>query len=62
MKYSELERKIRKETNCKVFREGGKHTIWINPDTGKQFPISRDKTKDVPPGTLKSIMRDAGLK
>lgn len=60
MKYSELVKLIKKN-GCTVYREGKSHTIYINPHTGKKFPVSHHKTQDVPPGTLKSIMRDAGL-
>jgi mRNA interferase HicA len=60
MRYSELEKLLIKK-GCLVYREGSGHTIWINKETGKKFPISRHKTQEVPKGTLKSIMRDAGL-
>lgn len=60
MKYSELE-KLLKKTGCSIYKEGGNHTKWISPITGKIFPVSRHKTEDVPAGTLKSIKRDAGL-
>lgn len=59
MKYSELEKLIKK--TCKIHREGNRHTIWINIETGKTFPVGRHKTQDVPKGTLKSILKDAGL-
>ncbi|MCD8022476.1 MAG: type II toxin-antitoxin system HicA family toxin [Lachnospiraceae bacterium] len=35
--------------------------MWYSPLTDKIFPVSRHKTEDVPVGTLKSILRDAGL-
>lgn len=59
MKYSELEKIIKK--TCKVHREGCRHTLWINTETGKIFPVGRHKSQDVPKGTLKSILKDAGL-
>ena len=61
VKYSELEKELRK-IKCTVYRQGANHTIWYSPVTGKMFPVARHKTEDVPAGTLKSIMRDAGLK
>lgn len=60
MRYSELIQLIKKN-GCIVYREGKNHTIYINPSTGKKFPVSHHKTQDVPAGTLKSIMKDAGL-
>ena len=61
MKYSELI-KLLKKAGCTVYREGRNHTQWINPKTGKIFSVGRHHGEEVPIGTLKSIMRDAGLK
>ncbi len=60
MRYSELEKKLKK-AGCKVLREGANHCIWYSSITDKAFPVSRHKTEEVPAGTLKSIMQDAGL-
>jgi len=60
IKYSELE-KMLKKAGCTVYKEGANHTLWYSPLTGKIFPVGRHKTEDVKTGTLKSIMRDAGL-
>ena len=61
VKYSELEKELRR-IKCTVYWQGANHTIWYSPVTGKLFPVARHRTEDVPAGTLKSIMRDAGLK
>ncbi len=45
MRYSELEKEIRR-IKCTVVREGANHTIWYSPITGKTFPISRHKTEE----------------
>ncbi|MCD8334407.1 MAG: type II toxin-antitoxin system HicA family toxin [Clostridiales bacterium] len=60
MRYSELEKQLKK-AGCTVLREGANHCIWYSPITGKRFPVSRHKTEEIPKGTLKSILRDAGL-
>lgn len=60
MKYSELEKLLRK-AGCTIVREGKNHTIWYSPITGKQFPVGRHKSQDVKSGTLKSIKDAAGL-
>lgn len=60
MKYSELERKL-KAAGCWVKREGSSHQIWFSPITNKQFTVGRHKNEEVKNGTLKSIMRAAGL-
>lgn len=59
-KYSELYKILRKH-KCFPKREGGRHTLWYSPITGKEFPVSRHKTEEVPEGTLKSILKDAGI-
>lgn len=61
MKYSELI-KLLKSSGCTIYREGGNHTQWYSPVTGKIFPVGRHKSEDVPQGTLNSILRAAGLK
>ncbi|MCD7886851.1 MAG: type II toxin-antitoxin system HicA family toxin [Clostridiales bacterium] len=60
MLYSELEKQLKK-AGCTVLREDANHCIWYSPITGKRFPVSRHKTEEIPKGTLKSILRDAGL-
>ncbi|MCD7745950.1 MAG: type II toxin-antitoxin system HicA family toxin [Lachnospiraceae bacterium] len=60
MRYSELEKKLKK-AGCKILREGANHRIWYSPMTEKSFPVSRHRTEEVPAGTLKSIIQDAGL-
>lgn len=60
MRYSELEKLLRK-AGCEVAREGRNHCIWYSPKTEKTFTVGRHKTEEVPIGTLKSIMRSAGL-
>jgi len=60
MKYSELERKLKKAGFYYV-RDGKKHPIWYSPITGKEFQTSHHKNEEVKPGTLLSILRDSGL-
>jgi predicted RNA binding protein YcfA (HicA-like mRNA interferase family) len=61
MKYSELI-KLLKKNNCKFFKSGTRHDIWISNNTGKTFTVPRHKGQEVPDGTLNNIMKDAGLK
>ncbi len=39
---------------------GGSHQIWWSPVTNKTFPVPHLKN-DLPVGTLKSIMKMAGI-
>jgi len=61
MKYSELEKLIRQSTNCRFFRNGSRHPIWINPDTGEHFQMSYHKSQEIKAGTLKSIVKKSGV-
>lgn len=60
MKYSEL-KKLLKQNGCRVDREGAGHEIWYSPITNKTFPVGRHDTKEVANGTLKMILKQAGL-
>lgn len=37
------------------------HPLWLNPNTGEKFTTSNHGTREVATGTLKSILRSAGL-
>ena len=54
MKYSELERKLKK-FGCYLVDDGGGHPIWYSPITGKEFQTSHHKSQEVKKGTLNSI-------
>ena len=60
LKYSELERKLRK-AGCELIKGDGRHPIWYSPKTGKYFQTSHHKSEEVKAGTLQSIKRDAGI-
>ena len=60
MKYSELERMLKK-AGCTVFREGSNHTMWYSPITKTKFPVGRHSKEEVPIGTLRNILKSAGL-
>jgi predicted RNA binding protein YcfA (HicA-like mRNA interferase family) len=62
MKYSELEKAIKKTTNCKFLRNGSNHPLWINSDTGEIFAMSYHGSQEVKQGTLKSIIKISGVK
>jgi len=62
MKYSELEKAIKRTTNCCFFRNGKRHPIWLNPETGELFEMSYHRSQEVKQGTLKSIIKKSGAK
>lgn len=61
MKYKELHR-ILKEAGC---YDTGKtmagHPLWYSPITGKRFKTSHHGSHEVAVGTLRAILRDAGV-
>lgn len=59
MKLSEL-LKLFSKNNIKFLQHGKKHDFYYSPITGKKFPVPRH-VKEIAIGTLKSIMKDAGL-
>ncbi len=61
MKYSEVERKLKK-AGCQYVKDGKRHPIWFSPITGKEFQLSKHRSEEVKGGTLKSISRDSGVK
>ncbi len=62
MKYSELEKILKKE-GCYFFKNANNgHPVWISPKTGKKFRMSNHRKEEVNVKTLHSILKDAGLK
>lgn len=59
MKTQEL-LKLLKKNKCYVLRNGSKHDIWYSESTGRQFAVPRHKA-EIPLGTLKNILKDAGI-
>ncbi len=59
MRTNELLKKLKKN-GCYLIRHGSNHDIWYSSKTNKQFAIPRHKD-EVKVGTLKNIMRDAGI-
>lgn len=61
MKYSELERKLKKY-GCYFVRDGSRHPIWYSPITGNEFELSFHGSQEVKFGTMKSISKQSGVK
>ncbi len=61
MKYSELERKLKK-AGCYYTGESlFGHPKWYSPNTKKYFAMSHHHSDEVKTKTLKKILEDAGL-
>jgi predicted RNA binding protein YcfA (HicA-like mRNA interferase family) len=61
MNYRKLTRRLR-QLGCEFVRQApGSHEVWWNP-TNEQFTvIPRHGGRDLPPGTLRAILRQLGI-
>ena len=62
MKYSELERKLRRIKCYYTGKHSHGHPLWYSPRTGQFFQMSNHVTEEVASGTLKKIKKASGLK
>jgi len=62
MKYAELEKKVKKAGCFDTGETMAGHPLWYSPSTDKYFKMSHHKNHEVAIGTLKSILKDAGVK
>jgi len=60
MKYSEVERKLKK-AGCYEDGQMSGHPMWYSPLTDKYFKMSHHKSQEVARGTLKSISNASGV-
>ena len=62
MKYSELERLLKKTTQSRWHHNGTRHPVWQNPETGAFFLMSFHGSEEVAKGTLNDILTKSGAK
>ena len=62
MKYNELHRILSRAGCYETGKQRAGHPEWFSPMTGKKFTTSNHGSAEVKPGTIKSIIRDAGVK
>ena len=61
MNYRQLTRRLRK-LGCEFVRQApGSHEIWWNPRNGRFTVIPRHGGRDIPTGTLRTILRQLGI-
>lgn len=60
MKFSEFYRLL--ESNGWVKKEGARHAKYVHPDFDYFIPVGRHPSHEVPSGTLRTMMKQAGLK
>ena len=62
MKYTELEKKLRKAGCFSTGEQAHGHPIWHSPITNTDFLLSNHRNEEVASGTLNKILKEAGLK
>ena len=53
--------RLLKKNGCCLVRNGANHDIYQSPITGKLFSVGRHAKEEVRTGTLKGILKDAGI-
>jgi len=61
IKYKELHKILRNAGMIELGEQRAGHPLWLNPQTGEKFTTSNHGSHEVARGTLKSILRSAGL-
>jgi predicted RNA binding protein YcfA (HicA-like mRNA interferase family) len=61
MKYSEIERKLKRE-GCYSIDESGRHPEWYSPITEVSFLLSHHKSEEAKSGTVHKISKASGVK
>lgn len=60
--YKQLSKKLRK-MGFHLYRQGkGSHVLWVNDETGAFVALPNHGGKDIRRGTLRSIVKQIGLK
>lgn len=62
MKYKELERKLKSYGCYPLDRQMSGHPLWFSPITQREFRLSNHGSEEVATGTLKTILKMAGVK
>ncbi len=61
MNYRQLTRRLRR-LGCEFVRQAsGSHEVWWNPANRRFTVISRHGGRDIPPGTLRTILRQLDI-
>ena len=61
MNYRQLARRLRR-LGCEFVRQAsGSHEVWWNPANRQFTVIPRHGGRDLPPGTLRTILRQLGI-
>ena len=60
MKTSEL-KKLLKQYGCYEIAPGKEHDVWLSPITNAKLRIPRHQSKEIAPGTLNAILKQAGI-
>jgi predicted RNA binding protein YcfA (HicA-like mRNA interferase family) len=61
MRYRQLAKRLA-TMGCELDRQAkGSHEVWLNPQTNRKAVISNYGGKDIPPGTIRAILKQLGI-
>ncbi len=60
MRVSEL-KQLLKSKGCYELHPGKEHDVWFSPITNAKIRVPRHQSKEIPKGTLNSILKQAGI-
>jgi len=61
MKYREFTRRLRDE-GFRLEKQEGSHQKWVHPKKPGKVTVAGHPNDDIPEGTLKAMLKQAGLK
>jgi predicted RNA binding protein YcfA (HicA-like mRNA interferase family) len=61
MKFRDFTKMLR-EAGWQFEKQEGSHQKWIHPDKSSRVTVAGHPNDDIPAGTLKAMLRQAGLK
>ena len=61
MTYGELTRRLRRMGMRYVRHGRGSHELWVNPNNRSVALIPNHGSREIPTGTLRSVLRQLGL-
>jgi predicted RNA binding protein YcfA (HicA-like mRNA interferase family) len=61
MKYRDFTRML-KDNGWQLEKQEGSHQKWAHPEKSTKVTVAGHPNDDIPPGTLKAMLKQAGLK
>lgn len=53
--------RLLKRHGCTLIKHSARHDRYFSPITGKKIMVGRHSSEEVPTGTVRQILKDAGI-